>query len=121
MIDKLDFEEVTSSMVRFENIILAFIAMLTMKTRLKCLMGDVNSAYIQAYTREMVYAVAGPEFGNLARCILLCDRALYGLQSSGNEWHSKFADDLTDMEFTLFRADPDHWVRENNAQCSRLK
>ena len=84
MTEKLDFEEVTSSMVRFENILLAFIAMMTMITKLKCLMGDVNSAYIQAYTKEMVYAIAGPEFESIAGCVLLCDKALCGLQSSGN-------------------------------------
>ena len=116
MTEKLDFEEVTSSMVRFENILLAFIAMMTMITKLKCLMGDVNSAYIQAYTKEMVYAVAGPEFGSIAGCVLLCDKALYGLQSSGNEWHSKFADDISDMGFVPTRADPDLWIKENTKE-----
>jgi hypothetical protein len=79
-----------------------------------CLMGDVNHAYIQAHTKEMVYTIAGPEFGANEGCVMLIDRALYGLQTSGNAWHQKFADDLFAMGFIPSKADPDLWIRQQD-------
>ena len=61
---------------------------------LKCIAGDITLAYIQAHTKEKVYTIAGPEFGDLEGRILLIDKALHGLQGSGNAWHAKLADDL---------------------------
>ena len=78
---------------------------------LTCLTGDINSAYFQAYTRELVYTIAGPEFGPLEGRIAIIVKALYGLQTSGNEWHSKFADDLFDMGYKPSRADQDVWMK----------
>ena len=60
MTEKLDFEERTSSMIALETIRLAFLS-LTLQGLL-CLAGDVNSAYLLAFTKEKVYTIAGPEF-----------------------------------------------------------
>ncbi len=46
---------------------------------------DVGNAYLESYTQEKVYFVAGPEFApfGLEGHILLIVRAMYGLKSSG--------------------------------------
>ena len=36
--------------------------------------------------------------------------ALYGLQTSGNAWHEKFADNLRSMGFKPSKADNDLWI-----------
>ncbi len=41
------------------------------------LAADVTSAYIQAYTKEMVYTITSPEFGKYQGRILLIDKALW--------------------------------------------
>ena len=81
---------------------------------LECLTGDINSAYIQAYTKEKVYTIAGPEFGELQGSLLLVDKALYGLQGSGNAWHRKLSDDLHDMGFRPSKADTDLWIKKKD-------
>jgi Reverse transcriptase (RNA-dependent DNA polymerase) len=67
---------------------------ITDKSKLKRLCGDVHAAYVNAYTNELVYAIAGPEFGELEGSIVLIRKALYGLRSSGERWHAHFADTL---------------------------
>ena len=73
----------------------------------------LNSAYIQAKTNELVYTIAGPEFGPLQGRTMLIDRALYGLQASGNAWHEKISDDIYSMGFVKTKADSDLWIKRN--------
>jgi hypothetical protein len=49
---------------------------------------DVGNAYLESYTQEKEYFIAGPEFApfGLEGHILLIVRALYGLKSSGLQW-----------------------------------
>jgi hypothetical protein len=80
---------------------------------LKVGVGDVGNAYLEAYTQEKVYIVAGLEFGpELAGHTLIIQKALYGLRTSGARYHEKFAKTLTDMGFNPSYADPDVWMRE---------
>jgi len=74
---------------------------------------DVGNAYLEAYTNEKVYIVAGEGFGELAGRTLVISKALYGLRSSGLRWHERFADTLRDMGFFISRADGDVWMRKN--------
>ena len=46
-------------------------------------MANVENAYFEAWTKEKLYIVAGPEFGPIEGYILVVDKALYGLKSSG--------------------------------------
>jgi hypothetical protein len=55
---------------------------------------DIGNAYLEAKAQEKVFVVAGPEFGDLAGHILIINKALYGLRSSGLRWHERFADTL---------------------------
>jgi hypothetical protein len=79
---------------------------------LKVGVGDVGNAYLEAYTQEKVYIIAGPEFGELAGHTLIIQKALYGLRTSGARYHEKFASTLRDMGFNPSYADPDVWMRE---------
>ena len=47
---------------------------------------DIGNAYLEAFTDEMLYIVAGPEFQELEGYILTFLKALYGLKSSGKRW-----------------------------------
>ena len=55
---------------------------------------DVGNAYLEAMTREQLYIVAGPEFGELEGHTLIIVKALYGLRSSGARWPEHLADYL---------------------------
>jgi Reverse transcriptase (RNA-dependent DNA polymerase) len=81
---------------------------------------DVGNAYLAALTKEKVYIIGGPEFGDLAGHTLLIFKALYGLRSSGLWWHQQFAVVLRSMGFVQSRAESDIWMRENDALEIRL-
>jgi len=72
---------------------------------------DIGNAYLQAETKEKIYAIAGPEFGELQGRTMIIVRALYGLKSSGAAWHNHFAQTLHDLGFKTSYADPDVWMR----------
>ena len=74
---------------------------------------DIGNAYLEAKTKEKVYIVAGPEFGDKEGHTLVINKALYGLKSSGLRWHERFADTLRDMGFHPSKAEDDIWMRQN--------
>ena len=47
------------------------------------LAADIGNAYLNATCREKIYTTAGAEFGDLQGKVLIIERALYGLKSSG--------------------------------------
>ena len=65
-----------------------------MYNKLKITCFDVVSAYLEAKTREKLYIIAGPEFGDLCGHILIVEKALYGLRTSGARWAERLADEL---------------------------
>ncbi|MGH7974606.1 MAG: reverse transcriptase domain-containing protein [bacterium] len=101
---------VYASVVKSENIRLMFL--LAEIYHLDLLMGDASNAYLNALTNEKVYAIAGPEFGDLVGRIILLLRALYGLKTSGNEWHAHFADALRSLGFHPSLIDPNVWMKK---------
>ena len=62
---------------------------------------DIASAYLEAYTDEKVYIIAGPEFGDLEDHTLIIEKALYGLRTSGQGWHDRLAACLENEGFKL--------------------
>jgi hypothetical protein len=48
---------------------------------------DIGNAYLEAYMAEKLYIVAGPEFGELKGHMLIISKELYGLITSGLNWH----------------------------------
>jgi Reverse transcriptase (RNA-dependent DNA polymerase) len=77
---------------------------------------DIGNAYLQAYTSEKVYIIAGPKFGDREGHILVISKALYGLRSSGARWQDRFADCIRDLGFFPCKAEPDIWMRKKNNQ-----
>ena len=75
--------------------------------------GDIGNAYLEAMTKEKLFIVAGPEFGEREGHILVIFKALYGLRTSGLRWHERFADTMRDMGFFPCRGDGDVWMRLN--------
>ena len=46
--------------------------------------------------------------------ILLFNKAIYELKSSGARWHEKLFDVLSEMGWTPCKADQDVWIKEND-------
>jgi Reverse transcriptase (RNA-dependent DNA polymerase) len=72
----------------------------------------VGKAYLESFTKEKVYIIAGPEFGDRQGHTLVIVKALYGLKSSRLRWRERFADVLKEMGFSSSRAEPDIWMRD---------
>jgi hypothetical protein len=74
---------------------------------------DAGNAYLMDFTKEKLYIIAGPVFGDRKGCLLIMVKALlYGLQTSGARWHELFADTLMDIGFYPCKADPDVWMKD---------
>jgi hypothetical protein len=73
---------------------------------------DVGNAYLEAFTDEKIYIVAGNEFGPREGHTLLIHKALYGLRSSGARWWERFSEVLVDMGFFPSKAENDIWMRD---------
>ena len=69
---------------------------------------------MEALTKEKLYVVAGPEFGDLVGHNLVIHKALYGLRTSGARWAEHLADSLCDQGFISSLADPAIWMREKD-------
>ena len=79
---------------------------------------DIGNAYLEAYTHEKLFIIAGAEFEELEGFILIFNKALYGLKSRGERWAERFHHIIKDMEFMPSKADPCVWMRENrNLKC----
>jgi hypothetical protein len=74
---------------------------------------DIGNAYLEAFTMEWNYIIAGPEFGQLEGHYLIIVKALCGLRTSGLCWHERFADCLHNEVFSPCKAEPDIWMRLN--------
>jgi Reverse transcriptase (RNA-dependent DNA polymerase) len=75
---------------------------------------DIGNAYLESFISELVFIIAGPEFGDLEGHILIISRTLYGLRSSGARWHDKFADCIMELGFFPCKSDPDIWMRKSD-------
>jgi hypothetical protein len=84
---------------------------------------NIGNAYLEAKTSELLFIVAGPEFGDLEGHMLVIYKALYGLCSSGLRWHEHFSACLRDMGFFPCKAEPDIWMRrvDNHYVMSTLQ
>ena len=75
---------------------------------------DVGNAYLEAFTQEKIYIIAGPEFGPREGKTLIVSKALYGLKSSGLRWWERFSEILLDLGFSPSKAEDDIWMRDMN-------
>jgi Reverse transcriptase (RNA-dependent DNA polymerase) len=81
---------------------------------------DIGNAYLEAYTSEKVYVIAGPEFKDSEGHILIISKALYGLRSSGARWHDRFADCVRELGFFPCKPEPDEKLIPMNTSQSML-
>jgi hypothetical protein len=73
--------------------------------------GDVGNAFITAPCMEKIYSRATPEFGERSEAIVILNKALYGLRTSGRAFRNTFADFLRQLGFVATRYDRDVWMR----------
>ena len=74
---------------------------------------DVGNAYLNSYTKEKIYIVAGPEFGPaLAGRILIIVKALYGLRTSAARFHEHLTDTLRKLGFSPSKAEPNMFYKD---------
>jgi hypothetical protein len=52
---------------------------------------NIGNAYLEAKSSELLFIIAGPEFGDLEGHMLIIYKALYGLRSLGLRWHEHFS------------------------------
>ena len=74
--------------------------------------GDVGNAYLESYTQEKVYFIAGPEFCHHAGTSFVIEKALYGLRSSGLRFQEYLSKVLQGFNFICSHVDPDVWMRD---------
>jgi hypothetical protein len=79
---------------------------------LKVEAADVGNACLEACTKEKLYVVAGPEFGDRQGSSVVVIKALCGLRASGARFHEKFANALLAMQFLPCKADPNVWMKD---------
>jgi hypothetical protein len=80
---------------------------------LDIIVGDVSSAYLEAFTQEKVCFLASPEFRPLEGHLLVIVRALYVLRTSGARWRERYAYVMRIMDFCPCKVDPDCvWMKD---------
>jgi hypothetical protein len=65
-------------------------------------------------TKELVYVIAGPEFGEHQGKTLIVDKGLYGLRSSAARFHEHLAAKLRSMGFKPSKTDSDLWFKKKD-------
>ena len=103
-------EAVHSSVAALHSLrIIVFLAELN---GLKLMQGDIGNAYLESYTQEKVYFVAGPEFGHKSGHTFIIEKALYGLCSSRLCFHEKLSSILRGFHFKCSHISPDVWLHD---------
>ena len=109
-------ENIYSGVVSLRNLML--VIFLGKLNNLDIWGADIGNAYLEAFTDEKLYIVAGPEFQELEGYILIFLKALYGLKSSGKRWAEVIHGILRDMKVLPSKADPCIWLRKApNLRC----
>ena len=71
----------------------------------------IQNAHLIDKCREMIWTVAGPEFGSGIGKIFIIKMALYSLKSSGAVFCSLLAETLHKLNYVPSKADPDVYIR----------
>ncbi len=105
-------ESVFSSVVTRDSVRIAFTY--AALNGLDILAADIQSAYLNAPTKERCWFKAGLEFGQdrLGTPVKIV-RALYGLRSSGARWRDTMAATLREAGYKSCQADRDVWMRKS--------
>jgi hypothetical protein len=103
-------ESVYSSVISCDSVHLAFLTAALID--LEILSADIQNAYLNAPTKEKIYMIVGPEFGQgkEGRLVMIV-QALYGLRLSGARWHGHLVATLREAGFKACKADANMWMR----------
>ena len=105
-------EDAHASVVSMEAVRLGFV--MAKLNGLQVCAGDIGNAYLNAYTDEKLYIIAGPEFGpKLAGKRLIVIRALYGTRTAGAKFHQLTTTFFKKLGFTPSKADPDLLMKKH--------
>ena len=78
----------------------------------KLISDNVVSYYIQEFTREEIFAIAGPKFVKFAGMKIIIVEAFYVLKSSGEMWDLKLSENLTNMVLPPYEDIHNIWMRD---------
>ena len=78
----------------------------------KC--GDVLNSYITAPVKEKIWTYLGPEYGDDKVKKVIIARALYGLKSSGADFHAHICECIAALGYNPCLKDPDLWLKAQN-------
>ena len=67
---------------------------LAVHNKLQVMAADIGNSYLHVKTREKLYTALGEEFGTLGGKVLIFDKGMYGLRSSGARFHEHLSDIL---------------------------
>jgi Reverse transcriptase (RNA-dependent DNA polymerase) len=80
---------------------------------LKICAADVGNAFLYGVTKELVYIIAGKEFGpEIAGKRLVIKRSLYGLKSSAARSHKSLSSKLREQFYLPSKADAYLWMKK---------
>ena len=85
------------------------VAFLSEINGLKLWATDIGCLPSSNYPEKLVI-IAGSEFKELEGHVLVIQKALYGLRSSGLRWHQRFAQVLKELGFKPCEGTPDVWL-----------
>ena len=109
-------ENIHSGVVSLRN--LRLVIFLAKLNHLDLWGADIGNAYLEAFTDEKLYIVAGPEFQELEGYLLIFLNALYGLKSSGKRSAEVIYGIFRDMKILPSKADACIWLRKApNLRC----
>ena len=81
--------------------------------KLKLWAADIGNAFLNGYTRDKLYIVAGPEFGpEREGKELILYKSMYGARASCARFHESLAVKLLKMGYKPSKADPDLWFKD---------
>ena len=104
-------EDIFSGVVSMESVRTTFVV--ARHNKLEIIAGDVGNAFLNGWTKELVYFIAGPEFGpELQGKRLIAVKAIYGLKFSSARFHEHLSIALKKLSFRPSKADPDLWIKK---------
>jgi len=73
---------------------------------------DLGNAYLHAFTKEKAHTILSDGYGDLSGKILIIEKALYGMRTSGARFYEDLSETLLLLGFHPSKADPDLWMRK---------
>ena len=104
---RVDLKGISTRAIVVKGISVRLLELITDTQNLDVLVGDIDNAFTQAKTKEKMYTRLCKKSGDRAHCIALIKRAIYGLTTGAERFHTLLADFLRTFDFnpTKFNRD----------------